>query len=170
MVDAPGGGGYLPRRCRMSGRLTPAAATRTSTSPSAGAGTSLWTSRNTSGPPGSTISIACIEDGAIDFSSVRGRRLTVDAAAPVRQIVACQPAAQAVEVRKQDALVDIRLIEFVPDLPLQRRGHDNPPAQLRMLPEPVAHSRGWTGHQRKELELVEDPLVDRRGFHEHEER
>ena len=31
--DAPGGGGYAPRRCSTSGRFTPAAATLTSTSP-----------------------------------------------------------------------------------------------------------------------------------------
>jgi hypothetical protein len=36
---APGGGGYIPMRCITSGRLTPAAATRISTSPSPGTGT-----------------------------------------------------------------------------------------------------------------------------------
>jgi hypothetical protein len=88
----------------------------------------------------------------------------------MRQIVARQPAAQAVEARKQDTLVDVRLIEFVPDLPLERRRHDNPPAQLRMLPEPVAHSRSRTGHQREEGELIDDAPVDRRRFHEHQKR
>src|ERR1019366_8196430 len=38
MGDAPGGGGYLPARCRTSGRLTPAASTRISTSPGPGTG------------------------------------------------------------------------------------------------------------------------------------
>src|SRR5690606_38868715 len=40
MSGAPGGGGYLPLRCRMSGRLTPAARTRISTSPGPGSGRS----------------------------------------------------------------------------------------------------------------------------------
>ena len=39
MSLAPGGGGYLPSRCIRSGRLTPAAATRTTTSCGPGCGT-----------------------------------------------------------------------------------------------------------------------------------
>ena len=38
MSDAPGGGAYLPSRCSRSGRFTPAAATRISTSPGPGLG------------------------------------------------------------------------------------------------------------------------------------
>src|ERR1700730_4332899 len=58
MSEAPGGGGYLPCRCMMSGRLTPAAATRMRTSPARGSGTGRSTSRSTSGPPNPAISIA----------------------------------------------------------------------------------------------------------------
>jgi len=36
-----------------------------------------------------------------------------------RQVVTRQPAAQAVEVGKQDTFVDVRLIELVADLPFQ---------------------------------------------------
>src|SRR5712691_704309 len=56
--DAPGGGGYLPRRWNTSGRLTPAAATLMSTSPAAGTGFGRSTGTSTSGSPGSRISIA----------------------------------------------------------------------------------------------------------------
>src|SRR3989442_7972086 len=58
MSDAPGGGGYLPRRCITSGRLTPAAATLINTSPDPGTGVGRSTGTRTSGSPGSRISIA----------------------------------------------------------------------------------------------------------------
>jgi hypothetical protein len=47
----------------MSGRLTPAAVTRTRTSPVRGSGTGRLTGRRTSGPPGPAISIARIDAG-----------------------------------------------------------------------------------------------------------
>src|SRR5262245_25497911 len=62
--EAPGGGAYVPARCMQSGRLTPAAATRISTSPAFGCGTDRLTSFNTSGPPGWEISTAFIWSGA----------------------------------------------------------------------------------------------------------
>jgi hypothetical protein len=43
--------------------LTPAAATRISTSPAAGRGTGRDTGRNTSGPPGAAISMAVMLSG-----------------------------------------------------------------------------------------------------------
>src|SRR5437588_446037 len=100
MSDAPGGGGYLPCRCMMSGRLTPAAATRTSTSPALGSGTGRLTRRRTSGPPGAAISIAFIEVGVrgMTLTLLRGRR---------RHVVPREPPAQTVEARKQNTLVDV---------------------------------------------------------------
>src|SRR6476661_11053533 len=59
---APGGGGYMPRRCRMSGRLTPAAATLTNTSPGLGTGTGRRTSAR---PPAPSATTACIEAGRL---------------------------------------------------------------------------------------------------------
>src|SRR6202042_779826 len=58
MSVTPGGGAYRPLRCRTSGRLTPAAAMRISTSPAAGCGTARVTARSTCGGPGSAISMA----------------------------------------------------------------------------------------------------------------
>jgi hypothetical protein len=58
------------------------------------------------------------------------------------QIVSCQPAAQPVEVGKQDPLVDVRLIELVSNLPLERCGYAHPPAQLRVPNEPLIHAGG----------------------------
>ncbi len=46
---APGGGGYFPSRCMRSGRFTPAAATRMSTSRGPGRGIGNSTGRSTSG-------------------------------------------------------------------------------------------------------------------------
>ncbi len=60
---APGGGGYFPSRCIRSGRLTPAASTRISTSPAPIAGIALVTGFSTSGPPGVLISITVIDCG-----------------------------------------------------------------------------------------------------------
>ena len=57
MSLAPGGGGYDPSRCIKSGRLTPAPATRISTSRGPGFGTGRSTGIRTSGPPGLAISI-----------------------------------------------------------------------------------------------------------------
>ena len=53
MSLAPGGGGYAPRRCRTSGRFTPAAATRINTSPAPGTGSGRSTGLRTSGGPAS---------------------------------------------------------------------------------------------------------------------
>src|SRR6476469_4432322 len=64
--DAPGGGAYEPARCRQSGRLTPAAATRINTSPGFGCGTARVATRNPSGPPGRAISTTCIESATGD--------------------------------------------------------------------------------------------------------
>ena len=48
---APGGAGYCPLRWATSGRLTPAACTRISTSSARGRGTSVVEMASTSGPP-----------------------------------------------------------------------------------------------------------------------
>src|SRR6185437_1339696 len=63
MSVTPGGGGYPPRRCNTSGRLTPAAATLISTSPGPGAGIGREVGRSASGGPGLAISIAIISAG-----------------------------------------------------------------------------------------------------------
>src|SRR5436305_3901437 len=115
MSDAPGGGGYLPCRWRRSGRLTPAAVTRTRTSPTLGRGTGRSARRSTSGPPNSAISIARMRLGS-GIIGVQRRRVRAR-----RQVISRQPAAQAVEIGEEDAFVDVRLIELVADLPLQRR-------------------------------------------------
>ena len=80
MSDAPGGGAYLPWRCRMSGRLTPAAATAISTSRGPGSGVGRVTGRSTSGPPGCAISIARhrLRDRAHHSTSVRGAAHPLD--------------------------------------------------------------------------------------------
>ena len=54
---APGGGGYAPARWATSGRFTPAAATRISTSSARGVGTGPVVVTNTSGPPGPVVVI-----------------------------------------------------------------------------------------------------------------
>src|SRR5699024_9639030 len=48
--DAPGGGGYSPRRCIRSARFTPAAVTSTSTSSAAGTGVAVSAQTSASGP------------------------------------------------------------------------------------------------------------------------
>src|ERR1039457_1702933 len=50
--DVPGGGGYWPARCSTSGRFTPAASTRISTSPGPGTGVGTSAICRTSGGPG----------------------------------------------------------------------------------------------------------------------
>src|SRR4051812_20077607 len=55
MSEAPGGGGYLPCRCMRSGRLTPAASTRTRSSAGPGSGVAPTPATRTSGGPGTDI-------------------------------------------------------------------------------------------------------------------
>src|SRR3546814_15175524 len=66
MSEAPAGGGEAPRRCRMSGRFTPAAATLISTSFSAGCGTGRTIGFNTSADTGTSKPMAGICSG-MDF-------------------------------------------------------------------------------------------------------
>src|SRR5262245_19480381 len=62
-VGRAGGGGYRPWRCITSGRLTPAAATFSSTSPSAGRGSGRCSGTSMSAPQGARIAIAVIWAG-----------------------------------------------------------------------------------------------------------
>ena len=55
--EAPGGGAYLPRRCMMSGRLTPAASTWTRTSDGPTSGNGRSSSLSTPGLPGEEIAM-----------------------------------------------------------------------------------------------------------------
>src|SRR5688500_5044414 len=59
----------MPMRCITSGRLTPAASTRISTSPAAGSGTGRSTGSSISGPPGRSGSIAIIVFGMVVIRS-----------------------------------------------------------------------------------------------------
>ncbi|KWV84492.1 hypothetical protein PFLmoz3_05882 [Pseudomonas fluorescens] len=61
----PGFIGYLPARCKASGRLTPAACTRIRISPGPATGTSALRGCKTSGPPGVVISIRVISCGSV---------------------------------------------------------------------------------------------------------
>ncbi len=65
MGDAPAGGGYLPLRCKQSGRLTPAKATLTKTSPFCGVGMAQLLGLNTSGPPPVPWSTNFMVDGSV---------------------------------------------------------------------------------------------------------
>ena len=129
-------------------------------------GTARRTGRRTLGSPGSAISMASIEvgsglhdpPGAIGLECFR------------RQIVARQPAAQAVEIGKQNTFVDVGLIELVADLPLEMRRDDDAPTELGSLPQPAIHVGGRARHQRKQRELVEDAAIDRRRLEEDQER
>ena len=87
-----------------------------------------------------------------------------------RRVVAREPSAQAIETGKQHTLVDVRLIQFVADFPLERRRHDDPATEIGMLLQPVVESRRRTRHQREQGELIEDALIDGRRFEEHDKR
>src|SRR4051794_24566159 len=140
MSDAPGGGGYFPIRCMMSGRFTPAALTRTSSSPARTSGTGRSTARSTPGSPNALISIARIDRGigGIGFSEARrGRR---------GHVVTREPPAQSIEIRKQNTLVDVRLVQLVADLPFQRRGNHDTAREIRVLFQPRLDVRGGAGH------------------------
>ena len=52
-----------------------------------------------------------------------------------RCVVACEPATQAVEAWEQHAFVDIRLIELVANLPLERCRNDDAATKIGMLRE-----------------------------------
>ncbi|BBB11044.1 hypothetical protein SPYCA_0302 [Sphingopyxis sp. FD7] len=52
-------------RCSTSGRFTPAAATRISTSPAPGCGTGRVAGRNISGPPGALMATAVMSAGRL---------------------------------------------------------------------------------------------------------
>src|SRR4029450_10701990 len=73
----------MPRRCRTSGRLTPAAATWSSTSPLPGRGVGRDASLSCSGPPGAAISTTRITSGmmSVIYAPVPAARL-IDLAAP----------------------------------------------------------------------------------------
>src|SRR5579883_2809716 len=69
-IGCPWGGGYLPWRCMISARETPAASTRMSTSPGFGFGFSRSAGFRTSGPPNEEISITSEDFLMIRFLSV----------------------------------------------------------------------------------------------------
>ena len=69
MSDAPAAADSAPSRCITSARLTPAAATRTSTSPGPGRGVGRAAGRSASGGPGSLIL-----DGGHRLGQRHGRR------------------------------------------------------------------------------------------------
>src|SRR5256885_2308344 len=81
MSVMPAGGGYRPLRCRTSGRFTPAAATRISTSPAAGSGTARSTACSTWGGPGSRISTAVMVRAITVRGMLRGAAPGVKSAA-----------------------------------------------------------------------------------------
>src|SRR4051794_26033652 len=128
------------------------------TSPRAGPGTGRRVARRTSGPPGSVISIAVISEGTpvINTFLAAGRDLLLSPSAPrplricaVRRgcVVAREPSAQAIEAGKQHPLVDVRLIQLVADLPLERRRDDHTATQIGVLRQPIIESRRRTRHQ-----------------------
>src|SRR5579883_2004901 len=77
MSVTPGGGGYAPFRCSTSGRLTPAAATRISTSFGRGTGTGRETARRTSGGPGVPISMAVMCKASLKVPHVRSLQVLI---------------------------------------------------------------------------------------------
>ena len=79
---------------------------------------------------------------------------------PGGEIVPRQPTAQAIQIREQHALVDVRLIELVADLPFElRRNHDAPAEILRPV-QPVVDRRRSARHQREQRELIQNPAID----------
>src|SRR5690349_2552059 len=158
--DAPGGGGYFPSRCMISGRFTPAAATRISASAGPGSGRGRRTGRRTSGPPGCAIAIASIVGGSVLMS--------IDCGIGRRQIVPRQPAAQSVEIGEEHAFVDVGLIQLVANFPFERRRDDDTTAEVRVALQPVVHGRRRTRHQREQRELIQDASIDRRRLEKHQ--
>ena len=63
----------LPCRCIRSGRFTPAAATRISTSPAPMPGTGCGRGSSTSGPPGARIAMAVIDAGGCPVTGTAAR-------------------------------------------------------------------------------------------------
>src|SRR5690625_1588777 len=60
MSLSPGGGGYLPSRCKRSARFSAVAWIRTRSSPGPGTGRGTSTNASFSGPPGSVATMAFI--------------------------------------------------------------------------------------------------------------
>jgi len=87
-----------------------------------------------------------------------------------RRVVPGEPARETVESREEHALGDVRLVELVPDLPLQRRGNDDAPGEPRFLRDPVAHADVGARGDREDRELVAHALVERGGMEEGDER
>src|SRR4051794_2066914 len=86
-----------------------------------------------------------------------------------RQVVALQPARQAVEAGEEDALGDIREVELVAHLPLQLSGDDDAVPQLGVRREPRVERDVGLRQEREQGVLVHDPRVERRRLDEERE-
>src|SRR4029453_2086106 len=72
-----------------------------------------------------------------------------------RTVVSGQPAAEAVEPWKQHALVDVGLVEVVPDLPLEPCRNPNLAAQLWMACEALVEAPRGAPHQGANAHLLQ---------------
>src|SRR3954453_12809197 len=86
-----------------------------------------------------------------------------------RQVVALQPARQAVEPREEDALGHVREVELVAHLPLQVRGDDDAVPQLGARVKPRVEREVGLREEREQRVLVHDPRVERRRLDEERE-
>src|SRR5687767_309021 len=78
-----------------------------------------------------------------------------------RRVVSPQPAAQAIETGKENALGDVGLVELVADLPLRLGRNDQLPGKVRPFMEPSVELCARIRHQGEKGELVDDPVIER---------
>ncbi len=79
-----------------------------------------------------------------------------------RTVVASQPQARAVQPWKQDALVDIGLVQFVANFLLELCGDHDSLKHFLMLVEPAADAQIGAGTDRQKGSLVDDAVVQRK--------
>src|SRR5688572_15404615 len=112
--------------------------------------------------PGSAIRQSNHGARALLFARVGLRRF--------RHVIPFEPPTETVKSGIERTLVQVLLVELVPDFPLQLRGHHDATEEVGLRLQPVIETRRWARQQREQCELVEDARVERRWLHEDHER
>src|SRR4051794_3752682 len=140
--------GAAPRRPARAATANPAAPTSAAAAASATSAASR---------PGASRTIPTISPATQKTTTAAPSSACL---AIARQVVALQPAREAVEPGEEDALGHVREVELVAHLPLQLRGNHDAVPKLGARGEPRVEREVGLREEREQRVLVHDPRVE----------